>query len=198
MSAHFVLTLRVADLGAWLGGALGSAAMPIYALGDAEPTIHPSAFIHPEAVIIGNVHIGEESSVWPCAVLRGDEGEIRIGDRTSIQDGSVLHTTALWPTTVGDDCVVGHIVHLEGCVIESGCLVGNGSIVLHRALVKTGALVGANAVVTNDTVVPSGAMALGVPAKIKLDAVVPEMISYGVAAYVARAKGYRSDLRRIG
>lgn len=172
--------------------------MPIYALGESEPNIHPSAFIHPEAVIIGNVTIGEESSVWPCAVLRGDEGHITIGNRTSIQDGSVLHTTPMWPTIVGDDCVVGHIVHLEGCTIENGSLVGNGSVVLHRAVVRTGALVGANAVVTNDMEVPSGAMALGIPAKIRPDSVVPEMIAFGAAAYLERARSYPTELRRIG
>ena len=88
--------------------------VPIYALGDLEPTIHPDAFVHPDAVIIGDVRIGAESSIWPGAVLRGDDGHIVIGDRPSIQDNCVLHTTPLWPTVVGDDCVVGHIVHLEG------------------------------------------------------------------------------------
>ncbi len=171
--------------------------MPIYALGDAEPTIATSAFIHPEAVIIGDVRIGEESSIWPCAVLRGDEGYIQIGNQTSIQDGSVLHTTPQWPTIVGDGCVIGHIVHLEGCTIEDHSLVGNGSVVLHRAIVRTGALVGANAVVTNDTEVPSRAMALGIPAKIKLDAVAPEMIAMGAAAYLQRARTYGAQLRRL-
>src|SRR5262245_55270767 len=90
-------------------------AMPIYALGDLEPDIHPDAFIHPDAVIIGRVTIGERSSVWPAAVLRGDiEGGIRIGARTSIQDGAVIHTTYEQATTVGDDCTIGHLVHLEG------------------------------------------------------------------------------------
>ncbi len=172
--------------------------MPIYALGDLEPVIASSAFVHPEAVIIGDVRIGEESSIWPCAVLRGDEGYIRIGDRTSIQDGSVLHTTPEWPTTVGSDCVIGHIVHLEGCTIEDHALVGNGSVVLHRAIVRSGALVGANAVVTNDTEVPSGAMALGVPAKIRLGVVDPAMIDQGVASYLERARTYPARLRRIG
>lgn len=171
--------------------------MPIYALGDIEPTIHPTAFIHPEAVIIGDVRIGEESSVWPCAVLRGDEGYISIGARTSIQDGSVLHTTPQHPTTVGDDCVIGHIVHLEGCTIESGSLVGNGSVVLHRAIVRTGALVGANAVVTNDTEVPSGAMALGIPAKIRPDTVSADMIAHGANSYLERTRTYPAKLRRI-
>lgn len=171
--------------------------MPIYALGDAEPNIHPSAFIHPEAVIIGNVEIGEESSVWPCSVLRGDEGFIKIGARTSIQDGSVLHTTPMWPTIVGDDCVIGHIVHLEGCTIENGSLCGNGSVILHRAIVRTGSLVGANAVVTNDMEVPTGAMALGIPAKIRPDCVVPEMIALGSESYLERARTYPGLLRRI-
>lgn len=143
------------------------------------------------------MRIGAESSIWPCAVLRGDEGYIEIGDRTSIQDGSVLHTTPLWPTIVGDDCVIGHIVHLEGCTIESGSLVGNGSVVMHRAVIRSGALVGANAVVTNDTEVPSGAMALGIPAKIRLDCVVPEAISLGRDSYVKRARTYPKLLRRL-
>ena len=171
--------------------------MPIYALGDVEPKIHPSAFIHPDAVLIGDVEIGEESSVWPSAVLRGDEGKITIGARTSIQDGSVLHVTDVLDTVVGDDCIIGHLVHLEGCTIESGSLVGNGAVVLHRAIVRSGALVGSNAVVTNDMEVPSGAMALGIPAKIRPDTVTPEMISDGVEKYRRRSRRYRSEMRRI-
>jgi len=171
--------------------------MPIYALGDLEPNIHETAFVHPDAVIIGDVRIGAGSSIWPCAVLRGDGGYISIGERTSIQDGSVLHTTPADPTTVGDDCLVGHIVHLEGCTLENGSFVGNGAIVLHRVVVRSGALVGANAVVNNDTEVPSGAMALGIPAKIRPDSVPPGMIEYGVAAYVERAQFFKQNLRRL-
>ncbi len=171
--------------------------MPIYALGDLTPSIDPTAFIHPDAVIIGDVTIGAGSSVWPCAVLRGDGGGIRIGERTSIQDGSVLHTTPEWETVVGDDCVIGHIVHLEGCTIQDRALVGNGSVVLHRAIVESGALVGANAVVTNDMVVPSGAMALGIPAKIRPDTVTPAMISQGADSYTERARFYKTELRRL-
>src|SRR5437764_6661053 len=147
--------------------------MPIYALGDLEPRIAASAFIHPDAVLIGDVVIGEESSVWPCAVLRGDGGGIVIGSRTSIQDGTVVHTTPRNLTSVGDDCVVGHNVHLEGCTIRDRCLVGSGSVVLHGAIVNEEALVGAAALVPNRMVVPSRAMALGVPAQLRLDAVDP-------------------------
>ncbi len=171
--------------------------MPIYALGELEPQIHPDAFVHPDAVVIGDVRIGAGSSIWPCAVLRGDGGYISIGERTSIQDGSVLHTTPGDPTMVGDDCLVGHIVHLEGCTLENGSFVGNGAIVLHRVIVRTGALVGANAVVNNDVEVPSGAMALGIPAKIRPDSVPEGMIEFGVAAYIERAQHFKQHLRRI-
>jgi len=171
--------------------------MPVYALGHQVPQIHPDAYISPEAVIIGSVTIGSESSVWPGAVLRGDDGAIHIGARTSIQDGAIIHTTHFQPTTVGDECVIGHLAHLEGCVIHDGALVGSGSVVLHRAVVETGALVGAGAVVSGGSVVPSGAMALGIPAKIRPDAVTAEMISLGMQSYVDRGHRYRAELRRL-
>ncbi len=172
--------------------------MPIYALGDLVPSIHPDAYIHPDAVIIGDVRIGAQSSVWPGAVLRGDEGFISIGDRTSVQDNCVLHTTPQWPTIVGDECVIGHIVHLEGCTIEAGCLIGNASVVLHRVIVRSGAIVAANSVVLNDTEVPSGALAVGSPATIREGKANPALIAQGVRAYVQRAQTYSTNLRRIG
>jgi len=171
--------------------------MAIYALGAVEPDIDPTAFVHPDAVIIGNVRIGPRSSVWPGAVLRGDDGAIVIGARTSVQDNCVIHTTAEHDTVVGDDCTIGHIVHLEGCTIESGCLVGNGSIVLHRVVVHTGAIVAANAVVLNDTDVPSGAVAMGVPAKVREGAARQSEIDHGIESYLAKAERYRAELRRI-
>lgn len=171
--------------------------VPIYALGTQEPDIAGSAFVHPDAVIIGSVTIGAQSSVWPGAVLRGDEGEIRIGDQTSVQDGSVLHTTPHDFTVVGDRCVVGHIVHLEGCTIDDDALVGNGSIVLHRAHVQSWSIVAANAVVLADTVVPTGGIAVGSPATIKPDRAKRELISMSAQAYVERAERFRSELRRL-
>jgi carbonic anhydrase/acetyltransferase-like protein (isoleucine patch superfamily) len=122
--------------------------MPMYALGDKKPTIDPTAFVHPDAVVIGDVTVGPESSIWPTAVLRGDHGRIVIGAQTSIQDGTVIHCTAELDTTVGDRCVVGHNAHLEGCVINDDCLVGSGSVVLHQVQVGPHALVGAGAVVS--------------------------------------------------
>jgi carbonic anhydrase/acetyltransferase-like protein (isoleucine patch superfamily) len=172
--------------------------MAIYALGDKVPQIDPTAFVHPDATVIGNVVIGAESTVWPQAVLRGDYGSITIGARTSIQDGSVIHTTERHPTVIGDDCVIGHLVHIECCTIESRSLVGSGSIVLHRAIVRSEAVVGANAVVPNDMEVPSRAMALGVPAKLRLDAVDAEqLIARGARNYVRNGAIYLESLRRI-
>ena len=171
--------------------------MPIYALGDREPTIDGTAYVHPDAVVIGNVFIGAQSSIWPCAVLRGDDGTIRIGDRTSIQDGSVIHCTPELDTVVGDECVIGHMVHLEGCTVEDRALVGNGAVVLHRAVVSTGSLVGSNAVVPAGVVVPTGAMALGVPAKMRENTVQADSIVQPMLSYVARAESYRTELRRL-
>ena len=171
--------------------------MPIYALGDQVPDIHPSAFVHPDAVVIGSVWIGAESSIWPCAVLRGDDGEIHIGERTSIQDGSVLHTTPWHPTRVGNDCVVGHIVHLEGCTIHDGSLVGNGSIVMHDVIVHSGSVVAANTVLLNGTVVPSGALAAGVPAVIKEGKAKVEHIALASKSYVDKGRRFMATMRRI-
>src|SRR5271169_6346093 len=144
--------------------------MAIYQLGDLVPAVDPQAYVHPDAVVIGDVAIGPEASVWPHAVLRGDYGSITVGARSSIQDGSVVHAGPGFPTVVGNGCVIGHLAHLEGCTLEDDSLVGSGSVVLHHAVVGTGATVGANAVIPNRMVVPAGALALGVPARIRPDA----------------------------
>jgi len=172
-------------------------AVAIYALGDQVPEIHQDAYVHPDAVVIGSVSIGPDSSIWPGAVLRGDDGRIHVGARTSIQDGCVLHTTPLHATVVGDDCVIGHLVHLEGCTIESGAQVSTGAIVLHRAVVRTGAVVAANAVVLNDAEIPAGALAVGAPAVVKPGRARPEDIALGVRAYVHKARRFRQQLRRL-
>jgi carbonic anhydrase/acetyltransferase-like protein (isoleucine patch superfamily) len=171
--------------------------VPIYALGDKVPDIHPDAYIHPEAVIIGAVTIGAESTVWPGAVLRGDDGYISIGARTSIQDGAIIHTTAFFPTTVGDDCVIGHLVHLEGCTIENGALIGSASVVLHEAVVQSGALVAANSTVLNKGFVPAGALAVGTPVTIKEGRADVAQIKLSAQVYVHKGHLYREKMRRI-
>jgi carbonic anhydrase/acetyltransferase-like protein (isoleucine patch superfamily) len=171
--------------------------MAIYALGDRVPVVHPDAYVHPDATVIGDVRLGAGSTVWPGAVLRGDYGTIEVGERTSVQDGTVVHATAELATRIGADCVVGHLAHLEGCTVEEGSLVGSGSVVLHRAVVRSGALVGANAVVPNDMEVPSGAMALGIPAKLREAVIPPGAFEGAVALYVENGKNYRESLRRL-
>jgi carbonic anhydrase/acetyltransferase-like protein (isoleucine patch superfamily) len=137
--------------------------------------------------------------VWPGAVLRGDHGLIRVGDRTSIQDGTIIHTTREWPTVIGAGCVVGHRAHLEGCVVEDGCLIGSGSLVLNRARVEAGAVVAAAALIREDMVVPAGALAVGVPATIRAEAGrrQQERIADAVQTYLGLAARHRAGTRRI-
>ena len=173
--------------------------MAIYALDSRVPQIHPDAYVHPDAVVIGAVRIGAGSSIWPGAVLRADFGQIFIGERTSIQDGTVIHATPEWATVIGDDCVIGHIAHLEGCRVEDRCLVGSGSVVLNRAVVRAGSVVGAKALVPEDCEVPANHQALGIPARSK--PIDPdrqaEWIDIAVSLYAENAKRYRHGLRRI-
>jgi carbonic anhydrase/acetyltransferase-like protein (isoleucine patch superfamily) len=140
----------------------------VYALGDRTPDIDPDAWVHPDATVVGDVRIGPGASVWPAAVLRGDYGTISVGARTSVQDGTVVHATADKPTTIGADCVVGHLAHLEGCTVEDRCLIGSGSVVLHDAVVRR-----------------------------RLDAVPDGAFEQSVAVYVDNARRYRTDLRRL-
>lgn len=171
--------------------------MPIYALGDRVPSIDDEAFVHPDAVIIGSVEIGARSSIWPCAVLRGDYGRITVGEDTSIQDGAVIHATAELDTIIGSAVVVGHLAHIEGAVIEDRTLIGVGCAVLHRARVRSGATVGAGAVITNDMEVPADALAVGIPAVIKPGRSRPEMIGLAAQVYVDNSARYRGQLRRL-
>jgi carbonic anhydrase/acetyltransferase-like protein (isoleucine patch superfamily) len=171
--------------------------MAIYQLEGAAPRIDPTAYVHPDAVVIGDVTIGAESTIWPGAVLRGDYGTITVGARTSVQDGTVIHATAECSTTIGDGCVIGHLAHLEGCLLEHDSLVGSGSVVLHRAVVSVGATVAANAVVTNDMIVPPGALAVGIPAVIKEGRSNLLFIHGAAALYVANGKRYAAGLVRL-
>ena len=171
--------------------------MAIYALGGIEPRIHPSAYVHPMAVVIGNVELGPEASVWPCAVLRGDDGVIRIGARSNVQDNAVIHCTPSHPTVVGEGCTIGHQAHLEGCTVHDGSLIGVGAVVMHDARIGPHSLVGANATVTGGTVVPPGAMALGTPARIRENAVDAGHNRQNADIYAQRGHNYRAEQRRV-
>jgi carbonic anhydrase/acetyltransferase-like protein (isoleucine patch superfamily) len=135
--------------------------------GGKRPKIAASAFVAPTAVLIGDVEIGEESSIWFGVVIRADNGPIRIGARTSIQDNSVLHVSEDHTTVVGDDCTIGHCAILEDCTIENGALVGSNAVVLNGAVVGSQALIGAGAVVGANATIPPRVVAAGQPAVVK-------------------------------
>lgn len=133
-----------------------------------SPQAAESAYIDPSAQVIGDVVIGERSSVWPNTTIRGDVNYIRVGEETNIQDNAVLHVeTATWPLTLGDRVSVGHSATLHGCVIEDDCLIGVGAVVLNGARVGRGSVVAAGALVPEGMQVPPGSVAMGVPAKVK-------------------------------
>ncbi|GAA5160391.1 MULTISPECIES: gamma carbonic anhydrase family protein [Amycolatopsis] len=172
--------------------------MAIYALGDRVPRIHPQAYVHPDATVIGDVRIGAYASVWPQTVLRGDHGYIEVGERSNIQDGCVVHCTAEDPTILGPGSAIGHAVHVEGARIGSGCLIASGSVVLNGSVVEDGGMVGAGAVLSYRSHVPSGHIALGVPAKTRPNSSFgAEQIQRVVDGYVERAKVFRAELRRL-
>jgi carbonic anhydrase/acetyltransferase-like protein (isoleucine patch superfamily) len=132
------------------------------------PQIEASAYIDPAAVIIGDVVIGEDASVWPRSVVRGDVHYIRIGERTNIQDGCVLHVMKdQYPLILGDEVTVGHSVTLHGCTIESRVLIGMGCIILNGAVIGSGSIIAAGALVTERTVIPPGSLVMGSPGKVK-------------------------------
>jgi carbonic anhydrase/acetyltransferase-like protein (isoleucine patch superfamily) len=147
-----------------------------------SPTIDPSAFIAETAVIIGDVEVGPQSSIWYNCVVRGDVNFIRIGSRTNIQDLSVLHVTHRKnqedpgaPLIIGDDVTVAHSVTLHGCAIENGAFIGMQAVVMDKAVVGEGALVGARSLVTENTVIPPHTLWMGSPARYKRDLTADEI-----------------------
>ena len=142
--------------------------MPIYPFNSITPTIHDTAYIADNATVIGDVHIGEESSVWFGSIIRGDVNYIRVGSRTNIQDATVIHvTTDTHPTVLEDEITVGHRVTLHGCHVESTCLIGIGAILLDGVRVGRESLVAAGSLLTPNTIIPPRSLVMGSPAKVK-------------------------------
>ena len=158
-----------------------------------RPHVDPAAYVHPTAVLIGDVRIGPQSSVWPHTTLRGDDGPIAIGAKSSIQDGTVIHmTTGLSAVTIGDRVTVGHGVILHGCTVHDDCIIGMGAILLDNAVVETGCIVGAGALVPPNKRVPAGSVVVGNPFRI-LRACTPadrEHIEFSWKEYVGRTRDY--------
>jgi len=140
-------------------------AMPIFPFEGKVPKIHPTAFIAPNAIVMGDVEIGEYASIWYGVVLRGDLDPIRIGARSNVQDNSVLHTGLNEPCIVGDEVTIGHAAIVHGCEVRRGSLIGMGACVLNRSIIGEDCIVGANALVTEGKIFEPRTMILGSPAK---------------------------------
>jgi carbonic anhydrase/acetyltransferase-like protein (isoleucine patch superfamily) len=159
-----------------------------------RPQIAASAYIDPSAVIIGDVVIGEDSSVWPCSVVRGDVHYIRIGARTNIQDGSICHVMrGEWPLILGDDVTVGHSVTLHGCTVESRCLIGMGAVILNGVTIGAGSIVAAGTLITERTAIPAGSLVMGSPGKVKR--MLTGIDQASIDAYAQRYVGYKNIYR---
>src|SRR5437016_307207 len=159
-----------------------------------RPQIAASAYIDPAAVIIGDVVIGEDSSIWPCSVVRGDVHYIRIGARTNIQDGSVLHVMRdEYPLILGDDVTIGHSVTLHGCTIESRCLIGMGAVILNGVTIGAGGIVAAGTLITERTEIPPGSLVMGSPGKVKR--ALTEIDKASIDAYAKRYVEYKNIYR---
>jgi carbonic anhydrase/acetyltransferase-like protein (isoleucine patch superfamily) len=175
--------------------------MAIYELDGRRPEIHPSVFVAESASVIGNVSIGEGSSIWFGTVIRGDgEEPIRIGRRTSIQDLTMLHADHGQPCTIGDDVTVGHQVMLHGCTVHDGALIGIGAIVLNGAVIGAGSIVGAGSVVTEGKIFPERSLLFGAPAKVVRE-LTPEQAARareGAAGYVVNGARFARTLKRVG
>lgn len=163
------------------------------------PKIADSTYVDPAAVVIGDVVIGEDSSVWPMVAIRGDVNYIRIGERTNIQDGCVLHVTHKgpmapegYPLSIGNDVTVGHNVVLHACTVEDECLIGMGSVVLDGAVIRKGAIIGAGSVVSPGKELEGGYLYLGTPARKvrELSDKERSFLSYSAKHYVALKNDY--------
>jgi carbonic anhydrase/acetyltransferase-like protein (isoleucine patch superfamily) len=173
--------------------------MAVYKLGSNIPQIDPSAFVHPESTVIGDVTLKAHSSVWPHATLRGDTEPIVIAEGSNVQDGSVLHADPGCPLTVGAGVTIGHLVMLHGCVIGDGTLIGIQSVILNRARIGANCLVGAGSLITEDKIFPDGVLILGRPAKVVRELTPEEIVRLGLNAgvYTSRAAVYAREMELI-
>lgn len=165
--------------------------MPIIPFEGRVPRIHPTAFIAPTAVIIGEVEVEAEASVWYGCVLRGDLEPIRVGRGSNVQDNSVLHTGYKEPTIIHENVTIGHTAIIHGCEIRSGCLIGMGAKILNNAVVEEDCIVGAGALVAERKVIPARSLAVGVPAK-----VVRALTDEDIAGSYANTAKYVSNGKR--
>jgi carbonic anhydrase/acetyltransferase-like protein (isoleucine patch superfamily) len=175
-----------------IAGSFGDPTAAIYY--PAVPIIHPTAFIHPAAVVAGNVTLGARVSVWPTAVIRGDSDTIEIGDDSNVQDGTVIHVDDGVPTRIGKRVGIGHRAIIHGATIEDDCLIGMGAILLNGTQVGSGSIVAAGAVCREGFVIPPNSLAMGVPARIVRQTTAAERarIRHTVDAYLKLQDEHRA------
>jgi len=171
----------------------------IYALDGISPNIDSSAWVAPDANLIGKVVLEAEASVWFGATLRGDNEEIRVGAGSNVQENCVLHTDIGYPLVIGANCTIGHKAMLHGCIIGEGSLIGMGATILNGARIGKGCLIGAGALVTEGKEIPDGALVMGAPGRIvrMLDAVAHDRLLLSAAGYRANARRFRAGLQPI-
>ena len=161
-----------------------------------RPKLGRGVFLAETCAVIGDVEIGDESSIWYGTVVRGDVMPIRIGARTSVQDNTVIHVTSDFSgTTIGDDCTIGHAAIIHACTVEDGCLIGMGAILLDGARIGRSSLVGAGALVTPGTDIPPGSLVIGSPARVKrpLGDKEREQLVYASSHYVELTRRYLAE-----
>ena len=170
--------------------------MYIYSLGDVSPIISATSWVSPTSVVVGDVELRDNVSVWFGAVLRGDNERITIGEGSNIQDNSVCHTDPGFPLTVGIDCTIGHCALLHGCTIGSGSLIGMGSMIMNGAVIGENCLVGAGSLITENKQIPDNSLVMGSPAKVirELDEATRSNLRLGAEVYRLRASEYAADL----
>ncbi|TKR56506.1 gamma carbonic anhydrase family protein [Allopusillimonas ginsengisoli] len=173
--------------------------MTCYKLGESAPKIHDSAFIANEATIIGKVELHAGTSVWPGAVIRGDNEPIVLGEGSNVQEGAVLHTDPGCPLNIGKNVTIGHQAMLHGCTIEDGSLIGIQAVVLNRAVIGRNCLVGAGALVTEGKVFPERSLIVGAPAKAirTLTDEEVEGLHRNSSTYSERAARFKTDLVKL-
>jgi carbonic anhydrase/acetyltransferase-like protein (isoleucine patch superfamily) len=173
----------------------------VYRLGAATPQLPPEGqyWIAPNAVVLGNVILKQNASIWFGATLRGDNDPIIVGENSNVQDGSVLHTDAGVPLTIGANVTIGHMVMLHGCTIGDGSLIGIGSVVLNGAKIGKGCLIGANSLITEGKEIPDHSMVMGSPGKVvrTLDEGAVAMLAMSAAHYVENWKRYAAELEPV-
>ncbi len=172
--------------------------MPNLNLDRTHANIDATCFIAPGAIVIGAVTMRAQASLWYNAVLRGDVSTITIGERSNVQDGAIIHADVGFPTTIGNDCTVGHGAVLHGATIEDGCLIGMRAVLLNGCKIGAGSIVGSGAVVTEGTVIPPNSLVLGVPAKVarQLDEKQAQRGRRGAAEYVQFAQAHKASWER--